>query len=260
MALHPSILFHFTPCFSSLKGILENSFKPSFAREIIRGKKKDDSAFEKDFAVPMVSFCDLRISELHEHIENYGHFGIGLTKDWALTQGLHPVFYINEKNRLIPDFLGALDTHFKRTRESTNMDDYREYNSFFRLQAFLKHYQGDLKRAGKTIQRDYLFADEREWRFVPEFEEVHSELAFVGSDVMKKVGWKDEWNIKIPDKYYLHFQPADVKYLIVENDDQALILIHFLKDVKQLKFDIKNDPISLLSSRILTCEQIWNDI
>jgi hypothetical protein len=140
------------------------------------------------------------------------------------------------------------------------MDDYKDYNSFFRLQAFLKHYQGDLKRAGKIIQRDYLFADEREWRFVPEFEEVHHELAFVGSNIMKNVGWKDEWNIKIPDKYHLHFQPDDVKYLIVENDEQALILIHFLKDKKQRKFDYKDDRISLLSSRILTCEQIWNDI
>ncbi len=83
MALHPSILFHFTKSFDNLKAILLEAFKPSYANETIRGKKKDGSEFVKEFAVPIASFCDLRVSELQEHIENYGSFGIGLTKEWA---------------------------------------------------------------------------------------------------------------------------------------------------------------------------------
>lgn len=42
-------------------------------RELLAGARKK-------FAVPMVSFSDLRRSELRPIIKSYGKFGIGLTK------------------------------------------------------------------------------------------------------------------------------------------------------------------------------------
>lgn len=76
-SLYPDILFHFTSR-DGLYGILENSFKISYARERIVGKSKST-----EFAVPMVSFCDLRLSELKDHMSKYGSYGIGLSKSWA---------------------------------------------------------------------------------------------------------------------------------------------------------------------------------
>jgi hypothetical protein len=56
-AEYPSILFHFTQKHDALKGILRNTFRPSMARETI-----ENNGADKEFAVPMVSFCDLRLS------------------------------------------------------------------------------------------------------------------------------------------------------------------------------------------------------
>ncbi|WP_057937859.1 abortive infection system antitoxin AbiGi family protein [Algoriphagus resistens] len=73
MALYPQILFHFTKK-KSLYTILNETFKASYARERIIGGNNT-----KEFAVPMVSFSDLRLSELKNNIGTYGKFGIGFT-------------------------------------------------------------------------------------------------------------------------------------------------------------------------------------
>jgi len=51
--------------------------------------------------------------------------------------------------------------------------------------------------------------------------------------------------------------PNDIKYLIIDNDDEITELIHHLRRVKG-RFD--QDTIDRLSSRILTAEQINNDV
>ena len=64
MALYPNILFHFTKM-NGLYEILSSTFKVSYARERILGGNKI-----KEFAVPMVSFSDLRLSELKDISQN----------------------------------------------------------------------------------------------------------------------------------------------------------------------------------------------
>ena len=59
-SLYPDILFHFTSKVGLFKIIVE-TFKVSYARERIEGISS-----EKEFAVPMISFCDLKLSELKE--------------------------------------------------------------------------------------------------------------------------------------------------------------------------------------------------
>ena len=55
----------------------------------------------------------------------------------------------------------------------------------------------------------------------------------------------------------LHFQPDDIKYLIVERDNDINPLIAHLKIAK---VGFPNDMVDRLSSRILTYEQIEKDV
>ncbi|HGY6874107.1 TPA: abortive infection system antitoxin AbiGi family protein, partial [Escherichia coli] len=91
-SLHPTTLFHFTKNEEAFYSILtELYFKPFLARERIVGVKG-----RRNFAVPMVSFCDIKLSQIKDHSGKYGEFGFGLTKEWAEKNDLHPVLYMNQ--------------------------------------------------------------------------------------------------------------------------------------------------------------------
>src|SRR5689334_8614782 len=97
MAISSSALIHFTKQKSSLKGILQRGFHIFYCLENLnldnRGKSRHYEA-----AYPMVSFCDLPLSEVKNHIDKYGSYGIGLKKDWAIKNRLNPVLYFEKSS------------------------------------------------------------------------------------------------------------------------------------------------------------------
>lgn len=120
---------------------------------------------------------------------------------------------------------------------------------------YLKNYQGELKRK-KEIIIDYRFADEREWRFVPPISEKLNYMPFIPISKIKIKKEKDEFNLGI-SHIKLNFVPDDINYLIVDNDNEINPLIRHLQNVKN-RYD--QDTIDRLTSRILTSEQIKNDM
>ena len=105
-SLHPTTLFHFTKNEEAFYSILtELYFKPFLARERIVGVKG-----RRNFAVPMVSFCDIKLSQIKDHSGKYGEFGFGLTKEWAEKNDLHPVG--NDSNLLIVFYVQIMPDDF----------------------------------------------------------------------------------------------------------------------------------------------------
>ena len=99
MSISPSTVFHFTSK-KGLEGILSDNFKLKYCVE-----KLNHSTRPVEVAIPMVSFCDIKISEITEHIEKYGHYGIGLSKEWAVEKGLNPVVYLNSSSKFAADLI-----------------------------------------------------------------------------------------------------------------------------------------------------------
>ena len=140
MALYPNILFHFTNR-KNLYGILSNTFKVSYAREKILGGN-----LSQEFAVPMVSFSDLRLSELKANIGTYGKYGIGLTKDWAIKKRLNPVMYASQYSLFTENFINGTSVFFKLLQEleTTDKKYTTAYNDTINTFRYIKNYQGDL--------------------------------------------------------------------------------------------------------------------
>lgn len=250
MAHYPEILFHFTTK-QSLYGILNSTFKVSYARERILGGTKI-----KEFAVPMVSFSDLRLSELKDNIGTYGKFGIGLTKEWAVARGLNPVMYAIRESLFTENFIDGIEDFFRLVSQSADTTgQYEEaYNNTLNTLRYIKNYKGDLFRRGKNPLKNYVFANEREWRYVPPISE--NILPFIQIEKIITSNQKAVFNKSI-SHLKLHFLPDDIKYLIVEKDSDINPLISHLR---QAKIRFNPQTVDRLSSRILTYEQIEKDV
>jgi len=59
MAVSSNSLFHYTKSIESLSNILAYGFFPSYCKESIYTKD-----FERSFAIPIVSFCDIPLSQV----------------------------------------------------------------------------------------------------------------------------------------------------------------------------------------------------
>lgn len=252
MSLYPTTLFHFTSK-EFLYQILNSNFKVSYAREKIIGPTSN-----REFAIPMVSFCDLKLSEL-KYFLSYGKFGIGLTKEWANRNGLSPVMYINRHCSLMDNLISGINGIYSHLGLVDNITQFNSLNQSYlnitNTYRYIKNYEGELWRHSQLENENYRFADEREWRFVPNLDS-EGVAPFVGISNIRTRQQKEKYNSKV-NHIRLTFMPDDIKYLVVESERDITELINHLHNVKH-RFN--EETRNRLASRILTSDQIEKDI
>ena len=253
MSLSSNSIIHFTKIIDSLKGILQNNFEIHFCKESI---ETHSSLY--NLAVPMVSFCDIPLSEVKEHIHKYGTYGIGFTKSWAQRLGLNPVLYVDSESNLSKSFDLAYKTYIWGSNTSDGVEGLEEAEkSVLDVFRYMKNYEGELNRGG-NVDKNYRYSDEREWRYVPplgsDCRTVISQDAYDNEDLKAQ---RDEENEKL-SKLNLSFEPNDIKYIIIENDNEIPIIVDFLRSTKGK--DYSYHDTERLMTRILTTEQIKSDM
>lgn len=247
-SLYPSTLFHFTNKKSFFKILLQCSFNLSYAKEKIT-YEKDGKTLSREWAIPMVSFCDLRLSELENHINNYGAYGVGLTKDWANKNDLNPVFYVNKSSDYTKKFIEGLNSVYLNVIPNKNLSNFEK--NALNTYRYMKNYEDLLERRGRPKIKNYRFADEREWRFVPNISD-NSIEHLVSKSKFDQMG-KAYFNKQI-EFYQLQFNFNDIKYLILNDENEIEALIEHLKHSWE-----PNDTAKLVS-RIFTAKQIKDDV
>lgn len=247
MTLSANYLIHFTRNIESLKKILETGFMVNLCEETIVLKEKINT-----FHVPMVSFCDIPLSEIIEHTNHYGKYGIGMTKAWGESKGINPIIYLQKKSLLTKALQASIKLSIKNINKIAKSGEVptEDLVESARITSYIKNYE--CLHDHKRYPKGYRFYDEKEWRFVP-IETVHGNLVLPHyfDRELEKLG-KNAFN-----EIKLDFTPNDIKYLIIENDDEILEIISHIKAVKKKYAD---DDIAKLSARILTYDQIKYDI
>lgn len=244
MGISPSTLFHFTNK-NGLKGILKDNFKIKYCLEKLPNRKESGN-----IAIPMVSFCDIKISEIKEHIEKYGQYGIGLSKDWANQKKLSPVFYQN----LNSGFSNGLIKNMSDFIMSDIEDRFKDI--IIDLIRLSKEYEGTLKRGNKIISKKYRFADEREWRYVPEMNMNKKFPDFLLETEYDTADKKRNANTKLSEEL-LYFNANQIMYLIVKEESEINELITHIRTVKGKNYSM--EEVDRLTTRIISCERILND-
>lgn len=205
MAVTTDSLFHFTQLEFLQKILVGQSFLPRASLEIFptyynihdsQGISMYGYTIDYTHFVPMVSFCDIPLSQIHNHTDYYCKdgtnidssvkvYGIGLKKDWGIEKGLNPLIYLNKESKfsehfgsVFEKFLSSQYTLPGRTKyweyEYTyghavnNIDFSKEEKIFIQALSYTKPLYGYPYRGGfkkQTIRRDY--QQEREWRYIP---------------------------------------------------------------------------------------------
>ncbi len=153
------------------------------------------------YSIPMVSFCDIPLSEIKEHISKYGSYGLGMTKEWGIRKGLNPVLYVSQNSMLSESYRKAI-VHFAKDNNWTD-----ELKALLDVARYLKNYEADLTRGGTTV-KNYRFSDEREWRYVPPYTEKCDML--VTNKGLTEPELKAVSDAKLVD-LRLEFEPNDIK-------------------------------------------------
>lgn len=162
-------------------------------------------------AFPMICFCDIKeeAERLEPHRELYGHYGIGLTKDWGRNHGVQPVHYILPGSPFAQDFKQATEAAFSLDFP-TMQDDLIVLSDFLiTSMAYAKPLWGT------NNGTSYCFEDECEWRFIP---------ADLASDLPRLIPHPVEdahldnfrHTIWRPETYLLEFTYEDVSAIFVE--------------------------------------------
>ena len=274
-------LLHFTTSRETVGKILISGFRPNYSWEDFRRLDKNQEHTAEKFAIPMVCFCDLPLAQIAKHTEHYGTFGIGMHKDWATKYRISPVIYVypdaklwDEINRLYTIWLKyseeikekdltktenideqLIKKVFTRSEHSENVDQYRY--SFYYLMSYVKPYDGTLfKHNGHDIP-NVTFYDEREWRFVPD--RITPAFVKYESDLNPNEVYYQTLIENIEKHYMLKFDAADVKYIFVSQNQDALWMMDFIEnDLKNLR-NLSSWEVKTLQQKILITEQVIED-
>ena len=234
-------LFHFTK-FEHLLGIINYGFQPRYVLEHTFLSWKFPSTPATVEFIPMVSFCDIPLSMVDEHIGKYGTCAIGLAKEWGEQFGVNPVIYVNT-NSIVGDAIAALGNSFRGYKSSmiAQGSDVQVFNMISQFMIALREIDYFVKQyERKEDQRFFInetvveikkgrFYDEREWRFVPPniigregYEHwIISIETYMNKDALAEVHKKME-------RFSLDFELEDVKYIVCETQEQKEEIIQVM--------------------------------
>ena len=195
-------------------------------------------------AYPMTCFCDISIHRLEEHMGFYGTYGIAFSKSWGINKGIQPIHYINKHSVLREDFSNAFKIAINEEKDDAAT------NFLLTQMYYMKPIEGIMPREGKDYNKN--FTDECEWRFIPNVAKIDLPQAVTDNEIV----CLDVLNRTISEneKCWLKFDYSDIKYIILQTDDDVE---KFCKVIEQV---VQDDILKRkLISRILTLDSIKED-
>jgi hypothetical protein len=242
------ILFHFTNSMENLKSILANGFFPHYCPEYSLDPADQDAAYHRRHpmnAIALVSFCDLPVSLIPNHVRAYGDFGIGLNKSWGVRHGVTPVSYTHRRAQTRKP-VARLVAKARRSGDMATADGLRL------LAAYSKPFRGFAWRGNRRSKARVHFYDEREWR--------HVSCVLNVAPVFLR--WEDYRNSSRLAKFHAQLRkhcalpigPDDIQYLLVPKDRYIPELHRFLMHLYGSRDGI------LVTTAIMTVDRIQEDI
>lgn len=269
-----SSLFHYTEK-ESLKQILRIGLYPNYCSE-------DFSTGNETFIVgiPMVSFCDIPLMRSKLFTDRYNKkYAIALKKEWGLKKNINPLLYIQNES-----IIHALKLY--RTKEVALHRRLQEYGSdgnritinlkpgenceLPELKDFINH--GIQSYANRQLwgyckkyydeKRGTVNYEENEWRYIV-LEDTKCPWFWSKEEYEQ---WRGDKTEKKPEsseylkEQKLTFEVSDITHIIVENEQDVLDFISYIKEVNMIGGnDLTEEQKNLLITKIISWKDIEND-
>ena len=262
MAVSSSSLFHFTRK-ENLKSILQSGkFWPSFCEfDLYHGEQfwrkiNGELQLQKPenllLKIPMVCFCDMLLTQIKLHIQDYGEskggYGIGLKKEWGKRKNLCPITYLNVGSPVAISYLNIWEYILKQSiiynKHNTQAPKILEIlnDNIIKAIFFSKPFEGySFKPSGEWRE----FYNEREWRYIPE-----NEITKKMMDGKFHIDYDLEIS-KIRESDSLTFKHDDISFLIVNSEAEIEELIDIIREM-----DIGQKEQDKLLTKIQSVESI----
>jgi hypothetical protein len=119
---------------------------------------------------------------------------------------------------------------------------------------YVKPFEGNYLR-GEKIPDKIKFYDERELRYVPPPGLTNNRHLFLSEKQYNDLKTRNKYNSRVK-QLKLSFEPDDIRYIIIKNDDEILSMVDELQRIKK-KYSY--EAVQKLLTRIITTEQIKRD-
>jgi len=251
-----NVLFHFTTK-ENLLGILRNEFYARYALE--NHNIFGEEVPERHIAIPMVSFCDIPLSQIKDHVEKYGDYALGLTKDWAKSHGIAPVLYAypgSLTSEAIANIFENLPP-YDRAQKFEGLQQAQRNLTYFSF--YVKMYEGRMYRDDAYLEELVRFYDEREWRYIPSISVLSQSgmSSFLRKPIYDDPLMRSAENSILSKADRLSFEPKYIKYIITKSESEILETVDTVLQIKGPNFPY--DEVRKLTSRIISLEQVLED-
>lgn len=244
-----NVFLHCMKKIEYLKEILQNrAIIPRYNSENIRFLKINGV---EEIAFPMISFCDIFLGKLKSHMSAYGKYGIGIDKNFGIHNGFEPINYVNTDSKNINNLRNTMKYLYNHYDGS--VDDIYVDQLMYNL-LYMKPIYGQM-RLGDKDYREVLFADEREWRYIPDMSDTDMDWLLSSENLTM-----DNLNIysrglSINKKMWLKLDVNAIKYIIVK-EKNVHSMIRFIKNLDKWDEEEKN----ILVSRIVRFDELERDM
>ena len=173
------------------------------------------SFYDVTFAYPMVSVCDLPLSETGNYLKKYGDYMVGFCSEWGRRNHFATVWYCDQNSNALKTIASMLREKIGEFGDKVSKDE--AYKKIVYLLSYIKQYEGPLKRRN---YKKYRFYDEREQRFVPNPDDL------INAGEYPLLWDYDKYKIAhhnsslLPKRFNIPFEWGDIKYIIVEKESE----------------------------------------
>ncbi len=170
-----------------------------------------------------------------------------MSQEWAMRSGLNPVVYVNPES----PFTHALHALAIQKKNKSKKDR----AAFTYTLAHTKQINGKVRKSAK-VEEDRVFYEECEWRYVPQIAP-DGPVWPISEKEFRKAKIVDSINALHAQHSPLEFKPEDVRYILVEKDDEIPDMYDYI-DHKLGRHSA--DSLKVLTTKIISVERLFRDV